>query len=143
MLGRRTARGVPVEAVLLVTGLGLLGILFGNTIREYAAMAVISVMLLQVWSGIVVLRLHRRLPDAERSSGFRLGAFARVLFGGLTIVSSLAFIALAVVDSPRNGIAYLGVLGLGVVYYYARRAMLARQGRSLDSILRSGVSAEG
>jgi APA family basic amino acid/polyamine antiporter len=143
VLGRRTARGVPVEAVVLVTALGLLGILSGSTIREYAAMAVISVMLLQVFSGIVILRLRRVLPDAERSSGFRLGAFARVLFGGLTIVSSLAFIALAVVDSPRNGVAYLGVLGLGVVYYYARRAMLARQGRSLDAILRSGVSAEG
>jgi APA family basic amino acid/polyamine antiporter len=143
VLGRRAARGVPVEAVLLVTALGLVGILLGNTIREYAAMAVISVMLLQVFSGIVVLRMHRALPETATSSGFRLGPFGRVLFGVLTIVSSLAFIVLAVLDGPRNGIAYLVVLGLGVVYYYARRVVLAGQGRSLDAVLRSGVSAEG
>jgi APA family basic amino acid/polyamine antiporter len=143
VLGRRTARGVPVEAVSLITVLGVLGVFLGNTVREYAAMAVISVMLLQVFSGLVIFRLHRSLPDAERGSGFRLGPFGRVLFGGLTIVSSLVFIALAVLDSPRNGVLYIGVLGLGVAYYYARRAQLARRGDSLDAILRSGVSAEG
>jgi hypothetical protein len=100
-------------------------------------------MLLQVFSGLVILRLHRSLPDAERGSGFRLGPVGRVLFGGLTIATSLVFIALAVLDSPRNGIAYGVVLGLGVAYYYARRAQLASRGQSLDEILRSGVSAEG
>jgi APA family basic amino acid/polyamine antiporter len=143
VLGRRGARGVPVGAVALVTGLGVLGILLGGTIRQYAVLAVISVMLLQVFAGMVILRLHRVLPDAERGSEFRLGPVARWVFGGLTIVSSAAFMALGVLDEPRHGIAYLGVLGLGVGYYYARRAVLAGQGCDLDETLRSGDSAEG
>jgi APA family basic amino acid/polyamine antiporter len=143
VLGRRSARGVPVGAVALVTGLGVLGILFGGTIRQYAVLAVISVMLLQVFAALVVLRLPRVLPEAFRTSGFRLGPVARVVFGGLTIVSSVAFMVLGVLDSPRNGIAYLGVLGLGVAYYYLRRAVLARRGYALDEMLRSGETAEG
>jgi APA family basic amino acid/polyamine antiporter len=143
VLGRRSARGVPVGAVALVTALGLAGILVGGTIREYAVLAVISVMLLQVFAGVVLLRLPTALPDAFASSEFRLGPMARAVFGGLTIASSLAFMVLGVLDSPRHGLAYLGLLALGVAYYVARRARLAREGYRLDDVLRSGISAEG
>jgi amino acid transporter len=142
-LGRRNARGVPVGAVALVTALGLLATLLGASIREYAVLAVICVMLLQIFAGLVVLRLPRAFPEEAKRAGFRLGRVGRVVFGGLTIASSTAFLVLGVVDSPRNGIACLGVLGLGVAYYYARRAVLARRGHSLDQMLRSGVAAEG
>jgi APA family basic amino acid/polyamine antiporter len=142
VLGRRNARAVPVGAVALVTGLGVLGTLLGATIREYAVLAVISVMLLQVFSGLVVLRLPRALPEESKRSEFRLGRVGRALFGGLTIASSIVFMVLGVIDSPRHGIAYLVVLALGIAYYYYRRAALARQGHDLDRTLRSGLSAE-
>jgi hypothetical protein len=100
-------------------------------------------MLLQVFAGLVVLRLPRTLPGAFAESEFRLGPIGRWTFGGLTIVSSVAFLVLGVLDSPRNGIAYLAVIGLGVAYYYVRRSMLAARGYSLDETLRSGVSSEG
>jgi APA family basic amino acid/polyamine antiporter len=142
-LGRRNARGVPVGALVLVTGLGLFATLFGASIRQYAVLAVISVMLLQVFAGLVVLRMPAVLPEDSKRAEFRLGPLGRVVFGGLTIVSSVAFMVMGVADSPRNGIAYLAVLALGVVYYYLRRAFLARQGHLLDETLRSGVIAEG
>jgi len=128
--------------VMLVSALGFLATLLGASIREYAVLAVICVMLLQIFAGLVVMRLPRAFPEAKNAE-FRLGPIGRVVFGGTTILSSIAFLVLGVVDSPRNGIACLVVLGLGVVYYYARRAVLARQGRSLDDALQSGHSAEG
>jgi amino acid transporter len=142
-LGRRNARGIPAGAVALVTGLSVVAILLGRTIREYAVLAVVSVMLMQLVYAPVALRLPTALPAAHAGAGFRLGPAARRLWGGATIAGSALFIALAVGQDARIVVAYPGGLGLGIVYYGFRRRWLRARGFSLDAVLRSGARSQG
>jgi APA family basic amino acid/polyamine antiporter len=140
---RRNAAGVPIGAVTGIGALGVIGVLVGGSIREYAVLVVISVMLLQIAMAFTLLRLPTALPVAFASAGFRLGRGARWAFGLLTLASSAAFLGLALYDNARNGVVYLGVLGLGMVYYRLRRRLLVGRGVDLDAVLRAGTGAEG
>lgn len=136
---RRANTGVPVAAVVLVTALGAICVLTAGTIRQYAMMAVMSVTLLQVSQGLTILRLPSRLPDDWAKPGFRPGAGARAIIAALLIVVSAAFFYIGFADNLRVSLLYLGVVLAGVIYYYARRAAMAKEGYLIDQALQAGV----
>ncbi|MGE0556126.1 MAG: APC family permease [Gemmatimonadales bacterium] len=142
-LGVRGRGGVPVAAVLTLGTIGVLAVLVGGTIRQYAVLVVISVMLLQAIMAVTLLRLPTVLPAAFAGASFKLGRPARWIFGLLTLVASIGFSFLAVADSLRYGIVYLGVLALGALYYLVRRRVVAGRGGDLDRVLREGSATEG
>ncbi len=143
VFARRAANGVPIAAVALIAGGGVLAVLPGGSIRELAVTSVIAIMIIQMLAAGSVLLIPTRLPAEHARSAFRMRPWVRWTVVLLVLVSSTGFIGLAVMEGPRNAAAFLGVLLLGVVYYYIRRAVLARRGESLDEILRSGATAEG
>ena len=143
VFARRAANGVPLAAVALIAGGGVLCVLPGGSIRELAITSVISIMIIQMLAAASVLLLPSRLPEEHARSGFRLRPVVRWVVVWVVLLASAGFIALAVGQGPRNAALYLAVLLLGGVYYYLRRAVLARRGQSLDDILRSGATAEG
>jgi APA family basic amino acid/polyamine antiporter len=143
-LSKRSPRtGVPGPALLLVTTLSVGSVLLGGSIRQYAMMAVMSVMILQIFQGLSLLRLPNALPVEWSAAGFRLGRVARLSVGGLLILSSIGFFLMGLADNSRIAALYLVVVALGVSYYYARRAIMARAGVAIDAALRSGATAEG
>ena len=142
-LGTRTRSGVPGAAVLLMTALAVGSVLVGGTIRQYAMMAVMSVMLLQIILGITLLRLPARLPEAWATVGFRLGPVGRAVTAALLVLTSVGFFLIGLTDNWRISALYLGVVGLGLGYYFVRRASLRSHGYDMDAVLRSGASAEG
>ncbi|MEZ4457662.1 MAG: APC family permease [Gemmatimonadales bacterium] len=142
-LGARNRAGVPARAILLIGGLALVSVLFGGTIRQYAMMAVMSVMLFQISMGVTLLGLPRHLPDAWGRAGFRLAPRARVAAGIVLILASVAFFLLGALDNLAVSAGYLVVVALGVGYYFWRRMQLSRSGIALDRILREGMEAEG
>ncbi len=142
-LGTRTRSGVPGAAVLLMTGLAVASVLLGGTIRQYAMMAVMSVMLLQIVMGVTLLRLPARLPEAWATVEFRLGAGGRAVTSVLLILTSIGFFLIGLTDNWRISAMYLGVVALGLVYFFGRRASLKASGYDLDQAMRSGARAEG
>lgn len=144
VLARRSSKtGVPRQAVLLVTSLAVASILVGGTIRQYAMMAVMGVMLLQIVQGLTLLRLPAALPAEWRSAGFRPRIAARWIVAVLLVMVSAAFLYLGLTDNARVSALYLVAVLVGVAYYYGRRAALARTGYNMDDVLRAGATAEG
>lgn len=114
---------VPSRAVVLVGALSLAGILAGATIIKYAQLALIGLMLINVLSGIALIRMPAAMPEVYRKATFRLSrrtlqslSIAHVAFSGL-------FLWLLSADNPEFlavGVLYLLI---GVVYYQVRRRL--------------------
>lgn len=114
LVNQRTA--VPGRAILLVGGLSLAGIAVGGTITSYAQLALIGLMIIQVMTGIALLRLPTRMPEAYLASNFRLSIPVLRLVAISYIVFSLLFLYLLV--SERSMLLLIGLVFLlaGVVY---------------------------
>ncbi len=143
VLGRRNASGVPASAVLLMTVLSVASVLLGGSIRQYAMMAVMSVMLLQIGSALTLVRLPARLPVEWAGSGFRLGPVARTVVAVALALVSIGFFLVGAGDDLGVTAGYLVLVGLGIGYFYLRRSFLARRQYDMDGVLRSGASTEG
>jgi basic amino acid/polyamine antiporter, APA family len=114
VVGRRT--GAPNRAILLVGGLSLAGIAIGGGITSYAQLALIGLMIIQVMTGLALLRLPARLPEAYRASSFRLSIPVLRLVAVSYIAFSLLF--LYILASERSTLLLIGLAFLlaGVVY---------------------------
>ena len=106
-------------------------------------MAVMSVMILQVFQGLALLRLPRTMPVEWANAGFKLGGTARTVVVALLVVVSIGFFAIGFLDNLAISAGYLAVVGAGLAYYGIRRSRLARTGYDIDAVLLSGGSAEG
>ncbi|PHZ86541.1 APC family permease [Paremcibacter congregatus] len=84
-------RGVPVRAVLLVGLLSMAGIFIGGTITDYAQAAVLGIMVMQILTGIAVLRLPKLLPEVYEQAHFKLGPRALIFYSLGFIIFSAAF----------------------------------------------------
>lgn len=114
MVDQRT--GVPNRAILLVGGLSLAGITVGGAITSYAQLALIGLMIIQIMTGLALLRLPTRLPDAYRASTFRLSIPVLRLVAISYIAFSLLFFF--ILASERSTLLLMGLIYLlaGVVY---------------------------
>jgi len=121
--------GIPQRAVILLTGLGVLGTLLGASIVQYAVLSALGVMVLQVMAGLAVLRL----PAAPGRYGLRDGT--RRIVGTAFVVTSAVFGGLGALQQPRLALGFGVAAGLGFLYYAARRAVLARRGVQLDHLI--------
>ncbi len=143
VLAARNRAGVPVQAVALVSVLAIGAVLLGGTVRQYAMMAVMSVMILQVFQGLALMRLPRVMPAEWAEAGFKLQGTTRTVVVVLLVAVSIGFFALGFLDNLLVSAAYGVVVVGGAGYYHVRRNALARTGFDMDAVLRSGASAEG
>ncbi len=142
-LAARNRAGVPAQAVGLVAILSVVAVLLGGTVRQYAMMAVMSVMILQVFQGLALLRLPKVMPAEWAVAGFRLQGTSRTVVVTLLVVVSAGFFVMGFLDNLAISAGYLGVVALGIAYYAIRRRHLAASGYDMDAVLRTGASAEG
>ena len=107
---------VPFNAVLLVGGLALIGAAIGGAITSYAQLALIGVMIIQIMTGIALIRLPAVMPDVYNKSEFKLGRAGLWIVGILFIVFSIGFLALLAAE--RTGLLLIGLifLAVGVIY---------------------------
>ncbi len=142
-LAARNRAGVPAQAVGLMTVLSIVAVLLGGTIRQYAMMAVMGVMILQVLQGLALLRMSKAMPAEWAAAGFRLEGASRTVVVTLLLVMSAGFFAMGFLDNLVISAGYLAVLAAGAAYYAIRRRRLAASGYDMDAVLRTGATAEG
>lgn len=114
--------GIPYAAVLALGALSLVATAAGATIRDYAILTAMCMMVVQAMLGIAALRLPTRAPDAWGQSSFRPSAGVLAFFGWGLVVISLAFLVLAVAQSPKSVLSFVGVLAAGLVVYRTQRS---------------------
>jgi APA family basic amino acid/polyamine antiporter len=111
----------PSRAVMLVGALSLAGILAGGTIIKYAQLALIGLMLINILSGVALMRFPRYMPATYQQSTFRLSRPALYILGFAHIAFSVLFLWLLSAENPEFLAVGFLFLFAGAVYYQVRR----------------------
>lgn len=133
-VGKRTRE--PDVATVFVTLVILGGIAFQGNIAQYASVSVIGWMLYGIIWGIALVRLPRKLPDHYNGARFRLPVPVLWVTAVVNVIMGVTFIAIAVRDNFEPAMGYFGLLLAGAIYYYFRQRKLAREGVSIEALLR-------
>lgn len=129
LLGRISARhGEPVYGVIFLTALALAALLLGGNIAEYATLAVVSMLVLQILIGMAVLVLPRRMPERYAASAFRLPVWLIGFFSVGLVLLSIGFLVIALWGSTQVTTAAGAFAAAGACYYGLRRRWLRRRG---------------
>ncbi len=139
-------------AILIATIISVLGILLAATIDKYALASVLALMVIQIVLAWCVLKIPQKLPELYAKSLIKFNTFWRwFTFLGAVITSVfilLMGILLDTMDKDGNPtqvpwvvIVFLGVLALGAVWYFSRRAYLKSKGIDLDGNLKKIADA--
>ena len=137
----------PWVALLIATIVSILGVLIAATIDKYALASVLAVMVIQIVLGWCVLKIPERMPDLYSKAIIKFNPFWRwFTFLGAVITSAFIFLAgilLDMMDKEGNPtqvpwviIILLGVMLIGAIWYFSRRAYLKGKGIDLDANLR-------
>ena len=123
--------GSPSGGVVTLTLLGLIGVLAGATLFDYALMAVLGVLFLQVCGGVALLRM----PSYSSPGRFALRGPARGIVAMGLITTSGAFALFGALERPSVAGVFGVVMVAGFLYYSARRQILLARGQQLDELL--------
>ncbi|MDD9891801.1 MAG: amino acid permease [Gammaproteobacteria bacterium] len=134
-VSRRT--GEPDTTIILVAFVILGGIAFQGNIAQYASVSVIGWMLYGIIWGVALVLLPKKLPDHYNNAQFKLSPTWLWITAVVNIVIGALFIFIAVRDNTAPALGYFFLLFLGVVYYLLRQRVLAKEGISLEALLRN------
>jgi amino acid transporter len=129
--------GEPDTTIILVGVIILAGIGLQGNIAQYASVSVIGWMLYGIIWGIALVRLPKMLPDHYNNAQFKLSKSWLWITAAANIIIGFLFIFIAVRDNTAPAIGYFFLLFLGAVYYYFRQKVLAKEGVSLEALLKN------
>ena len=107
---------VPVRSVILVGVLALSGTFVGGAITSYAQLALIGIMVIQIMTGVSLIRMPTVMPDVYQKAKFKLGRKSLVVVSLLYIAFSGLFIFLLAAEKPRLLLIGLVFLLVGLIY---------------------------
>ncbi len=129
----------PWVSIAVVTLLGVLGVLLGQSIEKYAFVTVMGVMVFTLLIGIGSLRLRRKLPDHYKRAAFKLKGFWYWFFPIGAIFFAVVYILLGFVEDPVSVGIFMGAIVLGVILFAERRWRLKRAGVLMSEIFEKDV----
>ena len=129
----------PIFATLLVALLIVLGIFLGASLVQYASVAVVIFMIFGLVWALALLRLPSRFPQHYQQASFQLSLRMLWVVVWLKVVTSIAFGYIGIREHLGMSLGFLGIVLLGVVYYFVRRLVLKRRGIRFDDLLRQGA----
>ena len=106
----------PDRAVVLVGALSLVGVAIGGTITSYAQLALIGLMVVQIMTGVALIRLPAALPEAYQQSRFKLSKGWLVFIGVAYIAFSAFFLVMLANMKLQLLLIGLTFLLVGVIY---------------------------
>ena len=140
LLGRISARhGEPVYGVIFLTALSLAALLLGGNIAEYATLAVVSMLVLQILIGMAVLVLPWRMPERYAAPAFRLPVWLIVFFSAGLVLLSVGFLVIALWGTTQVMTAAGAFAAAGACYYGLRHRWLRRRGVMAADTLDTGI----
>lgn len=111
---------VPTKSIVLVGTLALAGTLLGGSVIAYAQIALMGLMVVQVMTGVAIIRLPQVMPEAFRTAGFRLNRPSLMVVGVLYSVLSAGFLILLAAEQMKFLVAGLVYVGAGIFYNWYR-----------------------
>ncbi len=126
----------PHVAILFVTSLTIIGVLFGTTIEDYAVLTVIGFTILKCLLSVATIRLPKKLPENYAQAPFKLGNFQRIFVASALIVLAILFMLAGSSHNILSTIIFFIFLLAGCVYYKLRKHLLLKQNIQLDEFLK-------
>jgi len=113
----------PGRAVLVIGALSLAGAFAGGSIVQYAQIAVMELMIIQIMTGIALLKLPGKMPEVYDASTFKLGKIALRFVCICYIVFSAIFLLVLGMEQPGAVVYGLIFIAMGCSWYFvvARR----------------------
>ncbi|MEW6265887.1 MAG: amino acid permease [Thermodesulfobacteriota bacterium] len=123
----------PHVALVSISILTLVGVLFAAELDKYALIVVFSLMVIQGLAATATWLLPRRMPEIQEKALIKFTPFWRgFTWIGCLICFSLVF-AFGLLADLKTGIVFAAAWGLGLVYWYIRASMLSRRGLSIEA----------
>ena len=107
----------PGRAVLVIGGLALAGALTGGSVVQYAQIAVLALMVIQIMTGIALLKLPAKMPEVYEASAFKLGIFSLRFVCICYIVFSAIFLVVLGMEQPDAIVSGLIFIAIGYAWY--------------------------
>jgi APA family basic amino acid/polyamine antiporter len=107
----------PGRAVLVIGGLALAGALAGGSVVQYAQIAVLALMVIQIMTGIALLKLPAKMPEVYEASTFKLGIFSLRFVCICYIVFSAIFLVVLGMEQPDAIVSGLIFIAIGYAWY--------------------------
>jgi len=131
-VSRRTLTPIRAVGIFFLLVLVLLLLQFvGFDIDFYAVMAAVGILLMTVVVAIAAVRLPNKYPEQYKVAYFKISKPWLIVIAVVAVVTSLAFVALALLDYKNTGMV-VGIFGgltlLIIIYYFVRVSWLKKKG---------------
>ncbi|MCP4047046.1 MAG: hypothetical protein GY732_13790 [Gammaproteobacteria bacterium] len=111
---------------MVVGTLSLAGALGEGSVLQYAQLAVMGLMVVQVMTGFALLRLPTKLPDIYQSSPFKLKPLFLYSIGICYIIFSLVFLFVLASEQTEAILPGLLLIALGLATYFVSSFLRGR-----------------
>lgn len=117
-LAQKTKKfNTPANAIIAYTLLSVLVVLLGSGVEQYALVAVIGLLLQQLFIAVSLFRVPRVMKQEYNEAEFKLPRPVIIIVSLLLFLISAAFIIMHIFNNPIIGVLILGVLTLGSLIY--------------------------
>jgi APA family basic amino acid/polyamine antiporter len=137
LLGKIDARTrSPLNAVFAYFAFTVFLILLGQHIDFYGVAAAVGILLMTAIIAVAAVRLPAKFPERYAQAYFKISKFWLIVFAAVTVISSLGFVLIVLMELPLVGIIYIGWVVLVVGYYFLRVSWLKKTGVDWDTRIR-------
>ena len=90
----------PSRAVIVIGILAMIGTAIGGNIVNFAQLAVMAIMVIQIITGIALWRLPAKLPEVYQSSPYKLSLTSLRVISAIFITYSVGFLVVLSIEKP-------------------------------------------
>jgi len=125
----------PEMAILLMTVLSVISIIFAAGLEKYALMVVFALMVIQSFGATAVWKMPKRASDIYEKALFKFSPFWRwFTWIGCLVCFTLIFLFGMLADL-KTGLIFIGILAVGLIYWFWRKSHLRKRGIDLAETL--------
>lgn len=128
-LGRIDARTrTPLNAVTAYFAFTIFLVLMGRSIDFYGVMTAVGILMMTAMIAIAGVRLPKKFPERYGSAYFRISPLWLKVIAVISVISSLGFVFLVLMELPVVGAIYVGWTTVVLAYFRLRINWLKSQG---------------
>lgn len=128
-LGRIDARTrTPLNAVTAYFAFTVVLVLTGRSIDFYGVMTAVGILMMTAMIAIAGVRLPKKFPERYGAAYFRISPLWLKVIAVISVISSLGFVFLVLMELPVVGAIYVGWTLLVLVYFRLRINWLRSRG---------------
>ncbi len=109
--------GTPIYAIITYTLLSVGAVLMGNSIFDYALIAVLGLLMQQAFTAAALFQIPSKMKDEYEKAELRLSNPLLYITSILLFLISISFILTNIIREPIFGLMIMGLLGVGSLYY--------------------------